>query len=106
MKKTIVGLVAAVLMHPVLAQYPSNGNHYDPQTGNRYNVQQFGDQTNIRGYNYNNGSTWNQTQRADGSYSGRDAQGNYYTGNHNTGRYHNYGTGRSCFGQGTTRVCN
>ena len=106
MKKTIVGLVAAVFMHPVLAQYPSYGNHYEPETGNSYTVQRYGNEVQVQGYNYNNGSMWNQTQRAYGSYSGRDAQGNYYSGDHSTGFYQNYGTGRTCFGQGATRVCN
>lgn len=77
---------------------------YDAQTGNRYTIERDQDETRIRGSNYNNGTTWSQTQRSDGSYSGRDSQGNYYHGNNNSGHYTN-SNGVSCFGTGATRTC-
>lgn len=48
-------------------------------TGNRYTVQKFGNQTNVRGYNSDTGSSWSQntTRLGNTTYTrGYDADGN------------------------------
>jgi len=82
-------------------------SQYDWTSGNYYQVCDNGyGSTTTRGFNYNTGSNWEQTNRSNGTYSGRDANGNFYSGNSNTGFYSNYGTGRTCFGTGAFRTCN
>ena len=79
---------------------------YDYSTGNNYQICQNNGNTTVRGSNLRTGSTWNQTQRSNGSYSGQDSSGNFYSGNNNTGFYNNLGTGKTCFGTGAFRTCN
>lgn len=81
-------------------------SHYDWRTGNSYNVNRSGNTTTINGMNMRTGGMWNIRQNNNGSYSGRDARGNYFQGNHRTGNYTNFGTGKTCFGKGATRFCN
>ena len=78
---------------------------YDYESGNNYTVCDSGDTTTIRGTNLQNGSIWNQTQKKNGTYSGTDGDGNYYTGDNKTGSYYNYGTGKMCTGTGASRIC-
>lgn len=79
---------------------------YDWKSGNYYQVCDNYGQTTTRGYNYNTGSNWSQTNNSNGSYYGTDKNGNYYSGNNRTGFYSNLGTGRTCFGTGAFRTCN
>ena len=78
---------------------------YDYNSGNYYTICPNSSGTSINGYNINNGTTWSQQQNRDGTYSGRDGSGNYYSGDNNTGYYQNYGTGETCFGTGALRYC-
>lgn len=51
---------------------------YDAQTGNSYNIQRFGNQTYMNGYNPSTGSTWNQNSTRIGNtiyQNGRAADG-------------------------------
>lgn len=53
-------------------------------SGNSYTVNRLGGMTQIQGYNSNNGHTWSETEQNLGggyhSYSGVNAQGQYYSG--------------------------
>jgi len=40
-----------------------------------------------------------------GPYSGVDQHGNFFRGNSQTGFYHNYGTGITCYGIGQRKKC-
>lgn len=108
---TRVASLLALTASPVFAEcYGSGGFYscYDLQSGNSYTVQNFGDQTTMRGSNSRTGSSWTQdsmdigggitTHRgraANGgdwnmttidigggysTYSGRDSDGNYFSG--------------------------
>jgi hypothetical protein len=77
---------------------------YDYQSGNTYNIRQDRGDTRIQGYNYGNGTTWNQTQRQDGTYSGYDSRGNFYQGDNRTGS-HISSDGTVCIGTGYARTC-
>ena len=106
LNKSLILPVAVVAC--ISISYSANAgctSKYDWQSGNNYTVCSDSSGTSISGYNAGTGSTWNQRQNRDGSYSGRDAGGNYYTGNNNTGSYYNYGTGKSCYGTGAFRTC-
>lgn len=103
MKRVLVVTVIFAAAGSALAQSPVYKT--DPQTGNQYRIQQYGNETRIHGSNPRTGSTWSQTQSADGSYRGFDSHGNSYRGNHNTGSYSN-SNGTTCFGTGASRVCN
>ncbi|MEM7177208.1 MAG: hypothetical protein AAF503_05850 [Pseudomonadota bacterium] len=115
MKVIAVAVVVAVFATTAQAQYktfqPSTGfqgssNHNDFSTGNSYRVTpKFGGGARIQGYNYHTGRSWNQTIDQNGSMRGRDADGNHWNYNSGTGAYHNFGTGRSCFGKGAFRSC-
>lgn len=83
---------------------PRSYSGYDWPSGNSYQVQRNFDSTTVNGFNSRTGSTWRLQQRDSGSYSGTDANGNYFFGNHNTGSYTNLGTGRTCFGKGRVSV--
>lgn len=103
MKTALAAAAALVVANSALAQYPTYKT--DPQTGNQYRIQQYGNETRIQGSNPRTGSTWSQKQSADGSYRGFDSQGNSYHGNRDTGTYIN-SNGTTCFGTGASRVCN
>lgn len=94
-------LIFALLLLPSLAFA-----EYDWRTGNSYNTTDNGDgSTTTRGNNYNNGSTWTNTTERDGDQRGRDANGNSWTYDAQSGRYFNYGTGKTCTGSGKNRTC-
>jgi hypothetical protein len=101
---TIVLLPLAVLSTSALAQTRSV---YDWRTGNAYTItQQPSGAVNIYGNNFSTGSNWNIQQQPNGHYSGRDGDGNFFHGNNRSGFYQNFGTGRTCFGNGAARTCN
>ena len=89
-----------------LAANAQTYNQYDWQSGNHYTITpRYDGGIQLNGLNLNNGTTWSQTQRPDGSYSGFDGNGNYYYGNNRSGFYQNMGTGRTCIGTGAARSC-
>jgi len=67
------------------------------ESGNRYSVSKFGNTTNVRGYNPDTGSTWNQRSSTFGNTTrtyGTDADGNSWNST-----IQNYGSGnRSIYG--------
>lgn len=85
----------------------ASGYEYDWKSGNSYWTQpnQNGGAT-VRGYNFEEGSSWTTTIDQRGNQSGWDANGNYWQYNNRSGTYLNYGTGKSCYGTGAARVCN
>jgi hypothetical protein len=100
----IVLLATLLLVTPALAQ---SGYKYDWQSGNSYNwYRQPDGSTQVHGYNYQTGSTWDSTIRPNGDMRGRDSQGNIWQYNESSGFYQNYGTGRTCIGHGYARTCN
>jgi hypothetical protein len=100
------GLIAAALLLSATAAEAQTRHNYDYRTGNAYNTHRDQNGATIRGYNSQTGSTWSQRQNNNGSYSGVDSNGNYYSGNNRTGTYINSGTGKICTGTGYSRVCN
>lgn len=86
---------------------PSSGSAYDRQSGNSYYWSRAPDGSmNIQGYNTRTEARWNRTIKPNGDQSGWDSRGNYWQYDSETGYYHNYGTGRTCFGRGALHRCN
>ena len=110
MRTFILALVLIVGV-PVATQAQSYGSSgygstYDWQSGNSYNWNTDSQgNTQLRGFNLNTGSMWNQTIEPDGDQRGSDSQGNYWTYDNQTGNYFNFGTGRTCTGKGALRSC-
>lgn len=77
---------------------------YDSNTGNSYNVNQYGNQTHVDGYNANTGSQWHTDIDNQGNMRGTDKDGNYWTYNDSTGSYIN-SNGTTCIGRGAARTC-
>lgn len=97
-------LILLVFLFP--APLLAGSYEYDWKSGNSYLTQprQNGGAT-VRGYNVENGSTWTTTIDPNGNQSGYDADGNYWRYNSRSGAYFNFGTGKSCFGNGAARTC-
>lgn len=103
----------ALCLIPALAQAQSTYRHdrsgsvYNWNNGNSYSTQRnpHGGAT-VNGFNSNTGSSWRTQIQPNGSMSGTDSQGNYWTYDRNSGLYMNYGTGRMCTGKGAARFCN
>ena len=56
-------------------------NCYDHDSGNSYNIQKFGNSTNLNGYNLNTGSTWSQNSQTFGDttiMNGFSSDGGYW----------------------------
>lgn len=82
------------------------GYSYDYKSGNSYNTFNNGNSITTNGYNFQTGNSWSQTNNSNGTYRGRDSNGNHYSGDNKTGHYINYGTGKTCYGKGLYRTCN
>lgn len=89
MRSYLIGLAAAgavALASPAMANCSTFGNTtncYDSQSGNRYNIQEYGDTTMMRGSNSRTGSRWSQRSNTIGGstyHNGRDSQGNSWRG--------------------------
>jgi hypothetical protein len=93
-------LVGTLVSAPVMAQ-----SYYDWESGNSYNVQRGLGSTTVYGNNLRTGSNWRIQQMDNGSYSGTDSRGNFFSGNHNSGFYMN-SDGTTCIGTGALRTCN
>ncbi|SDI28554.1 hypothetical protein SAMN04487867_10497 [Vreelandella titanicae] len=55
----------------------------DTQTGNNYNIQRYGNTTNLQGNNPSTGSSWNQNSQSIGNttyHRGNSASGNSWNG--------------------------
>jgi hypothetical protein len=92
---------------PYQAQtYQAPRTTYDYNTGSTYTTTpMYGGGAQVNGYNSRTGSTWNSTYQSNGQMSGTNSKGQYWTGNSQTGYYHNYTTGRTCYGTGYARTC-
>lgn len=106
-------LLAAAFAYPINAtaqnysQQPRFGSTYDWRSGNMYNWNRNSSgQTQLRGYNFRNGSQWNTTIQPNGNMRGMDGGGNMWRYDNSTGFYQNFGTGRTCYGKGYARFCN
>ncbi|GEK49172.1 hypothetical protein HPA02_34550 [Bisbaumannia pacifica] len=85
MRKLIASLLATTALG-LASQVAANCNTigsttscYDSQSGNRYSIQQYGNQTHMRGSNSRTGSRWSQDSSTYGNtthHRGRDANGN------------------------------
>ena len=78
---------------------------YDARSGNRYRTVSGSGSTTVYGSNSRTGSRWTTTIQSNGNMSGRDKSNNYWTYNSQSGYYHNFGTGKTCFGKGALRQC-
>lgn len=87
------------------AQAQQFRSHYDWQSGNSYSIYSDPSGTRYNGMNLNNGSMWSGQIDRQGNQRGFDAQGNPWSYNSSTGTYMNYGTGKTCMGQGSLRTC-
>lgn len=96
--KTI--FITLLLTFSVFAQYK-----YDYRSGNSYRTYKNSYGTTTYGNNVRTGSSWSVRHNKNGSYSARTARGHYINGNSKTGRYHNFTTGKSCWGKGQFRQC-
>ena len=105
MKQFKVISIFIIFLFSANSAFSACTSKYDFASGNYYTVCDNGSSTSITGSNITNGTNWSQTQNSDGSCSGRDKNNNYYSGDNNTGRYYNYGTGKTCFGTGALRTC-
>ncbi|MEM8791053.1 MAG: hypothetical protein AAGE80_05515 [Pseudomonadota bacterium] len=90
----------------MLAAPASAQTSYDWTNGNTYTVLPDSSGSTVEGRNARTGSDWRIRQNSDGTYNGRDADGNLFQGNQRTGEHYNFGTGRSCYGKGYSRICN
>lgn len=110
MKKSILFLAMLITCFNVQAANNCFGtdNMYtctDPQTGNTYNVNKFGNTTQVQANNSRTGASWSQSTQNYGGQSnttGRDKDGNvwqhntnqvgntqHYNGNNSNGGYYN-----------------
>lgn len=111
--KVILAAAATILFAaPVLAQFddhPQAHTEYDWRTGNRYEIEHHDDafeqDTHVKGYNVQTGSSWETTIDDDGDMRGRDADGNSWRYDEGSSLYQNYGTGKTCVGRGAARSC-
>lgn len=85
---------------------PQTGTSYDWRSGSVYNWNRRADgSTDVFGSNVRTGSFWSQTIQPDGSMSGIDKGGNFWTYDDSSTTYMNLGTGQLCVGEGAGRVC-
>ena len=99
-------VLRAVLAAMLVCTYSIAEYRYDYNTGNSYTVTDSIDGSKeIRGFNYNNGSSWRATMDSDGNARGTDSNGNAFKYNSDSGSYFNYGTGQTCYGKGSLRNC-
>lgn len=100
MKKTVAMFLLFMASNTFAASY-----EHDWRSGNSYSTTDNADGgATIRGRN-RSGDTWTTTIENDGDQRGRDANGNYWTYDSKNGRYFNFGTGESCYGNGVARRC-
>ena len=92
-----IGIVSSVALastaHAACFGTSTNYSCYDDQSGNSYNVQKYGNQTYMNGYNSRTGSSWNQNSQRYGNTSrtfGNDSNGNSW--NSYTSPYGSSGT--------------
>lgn len=69
MKKIVISLAALLTTASVYANCFGSANMYtcNDASGNSYNVQKFGNTTNVQGYNSATGSSWNQSSNTLGN---------------------------------------
>lgn len=104
MRFIIAACAAVLLSSAAIAQ--SSGSSYDWRSGNSYSwTTDRSGTTHLNGNNFGTGSSWRTTIQPNGSQTGFDSQGNYWTYDSNTGFYQNFGTGRTCTGTGAFRTC-
>lgn len=103
MLRTSLAIMA--LLSPV-ASHAQSWSSYDYNSNNYYSNHADTSGVTTYGSNLNNGAQWQLRQNYDGTYNGLDSDGNYFSGNNNTGFYQNLGTGVTCFGTGAFRTCN
>ncbi|MDA8155225.1 MAG: hypothetical protein M0Z52_02050 [Actinomycetota bacterium] len=83
-----------------------SGSTYNTRTGNSYNWStDMSGKTDVNGMNLRTGTRWQTTIEPNGNQHGRDSKGNYWQYDESTGYYHNFGTGKTCTGQGYARRC-
>lgn len=100
-------ILGAAMFLAAGASWGQSGSTYDWRTNSNYNYYTNPNgATQVYGNNYNTGSQWQTTIQPNGDQRGRDAQGNMWQYNQQSGTYMNYGTGKICTGKGYARVCN
>ena len=86
MKRSLFIAAALLLSGNVWAACTGSGAYqhcYDTQTGNSYNVQRYGNTTQMQGSNGNTGSSWSQRSTTIGNttyHSGTASNGNSWNG--------------------------
>lgn len=106
---SILGALAAGQAHANCVGTGAMRSCYDSRTGNNYQIQQFGNTTQMQGYNPNTGSNWNQTSQTYGNtthHSGTASNGN--TWNSTTQRIGNqtFTHGIDSQGNSFSKTCN
>ena len=112
MRKTLVAVIAAALLSPLLgllflvaALSGIGGAHHDERSQNTHVWQRGDSGMLIEGVNEKTGKRWQSHIGVDGSRSGIDSAGHAWTYEPRSGAYHNHGTGRRCIGFGEARRC-
>lgn len=85
MKKLIAAFALTIATPVAFAACYGTGSFQtcNDMSGNTYNVQRFGNTTNMQGYNAGTGSSWSQTSQQIGNttiHSGTSASGNAWHG--------------------------
>ncbi|MNG08251.1 hypothetical protein D3C84_915970 [compost metagenome] len=85
MKKLLAALALTLTTPAAFAACFGTGSLQtcNDSSGNTYNVQRFGNTTNMQGYNAGTGSNWNQTSQRIGNttiHNGTSADGNSWQG--------------------------
>lgn len=98
--------IAAALVLGGTTTATAGGYEYDWKSGNSYSWRQDSTgNTQVRGFNSRTGSTWSTTIEPDGDMRGLDSRGNMWRYDDSTNIYQNYGTGKTCVGEGMSRTC-
>lgn len=108
-------LLVTILAHEASAQSHlghdeiDSGSSFDALSGNSFDWQKHDHQgkgeTHVEGSNILNGSRWDTTIQENGDMAGHDKEGNHWEYDDSSTRYYNYGTGKTCIGEGAARTC-
>ena len=81
------------------------GGVYDSTTGNRYECIKSLAGVYVTASNSQTGARWTTDYATNGDMTGNDAKNNFWTYTAATKRYHNFGTGQTCVGEGAATTC-
>lgn len=109
--KRLIAAVLAIAPLGVFAQCfgPANMQTCTDNSGNTYNIQRFGNQTMMQGYNPSTGSNWNQNSTTIGNttfHNGTAADGGSWNGTSTRIGNSTFYNGTNSKGQPYSATCN